>query len=80
MTKRATYRPAYKSVQAWQEATGTNNARLAKQLGCTESHLSNVLRKSRRCSLGLALKLSKIANVPVESIAEWPPEYEEVVG
>lgn len=79
MGKRPTIRPAYKSVQAWQEATGTNNARLAKALGCTESHLSNVLKKSRRCSLGLALKLSKIANVPVETIAEWPPEYEEAV-
>jgi plasmid maintenance system antidote protein VapI len=79
MAKRKAYRPAYKSVQAWQEATGTNNARLAKLLGCKEAHLSNVLRKSRRCSLALALKLSRIANVPVETIAEWPPEYEEAV-
>lgn len=72
-------RPAYPSVQAWMEATGTNNKRLAKQLGVTESHLSNVLRKSRRCSLALALKLSKTANVPIDAIAAWPPEYEEAV-
>jgi antitoxin component HigA of HigAB toxin-antitoxin module len=80
MGKRLKYRPAYRSVQAWQEATGTNNARLAKMLGCTESHLSNVLKKSRRCSLKLALDLSRIANVPVENICEWPPEYEEAVS
>lgn len=79
MSKRERIRPAYKSVRAWQEATGTNNVRLAKALGCTESHLSNVLSKSRRCSLALALKLSKITNVPIETIAEWPPEYEEAV-
>jgi len=74
-----TRRP-YATVQAWQDATGTNNVRLAKQLGITESHLSNVLRKSRRCSLALALKLSKITNVPIETIAEWPSEYEETVA
>ena len=73
------FRRAFQSVQDWQVATGTNNARLARMLGCTESHLSNVLRKSRRCSLALALKLSKISHVPIETIAEWPPEYEEVV-
>jgi plasmid maintenance system antidote protein VapI len=61
------------------DATGTNNQRLARRLGVAESHLSNVLRKSRRCSLYLALKLSKITNVPIESICQWPPEYEEAV-
>ena len=61
------------------DATGTNNRQLAKKLGITEAHLSNVLRKSRRCSFYLGLRLSKLANVPIETICEWPPEYEEAV-
>lgn len=67
----------YPSVQAWKEATGTNSARLAKLVGCKPAHLSNVLSKSRRCSVELALKISKITNVPLEAIVEWPAEYEK---
>lgn len=59
-------------------ATGTNQRALARLVGCKQSHLSNVLSKSRRCSLQLALKLMRVTNVPIESIAEWPPEYEEI--
>ena len=74
MTKR--YRRAYRTVQDWQEATGTNTNELARQIGVSKQHLNNVLKKSRRCSLYIALKLAKITNVPVETICEWPPEYE----
>jgi len=69
---------AYPSVQAWMVATGTNQRELARRIGCKQSHLSNVLSKSRRCSLVLAMKLSHHTNVPIESIVGWPPEYEEI--
>jgi len=69
-------RRAYPTVQAWMAATGTNQAELARRLGVKQPHLSNVLSKSRRCSLYLALKLSHITNVPIEAIVEWPPVYE----
>lgn len=67
---------AYPTVQAWMAATGTNQRVLAGRLGIKQSHLSNVLSKSRRCSLYLALKLSDLTNVPIENIVEWPPKYE----
>ncbi len=70
-------RRPFRSVREWQEATGTNNRRLAKLIGCKPAHLSNVLSKSRRCSLALALKLSHVTNVPIETIADWPPKYEK---
>ena len=73
------YRRPYPTVQAWQAATGTTNRQLAKLVGCHESHICNILKKSRRCSLPIAFKLSRITNVSIESIAAWPPEYEEAV-
>lgn len=76
MAKR--FRRAYPTVQAWMEATGTNQSELAKQLGISEPHLSNILSKSRRCSLYVALKITKVTNVPIESIVEWPASYEKV--
>ena len=71
-------RRAYPTVQAWMEATGTNQQELARQLGISDSHLSNILSKSRRCSLFLALKISKYTNVPIEALVEWPVPYEKV--
>jgi plasmid maintenance system antidote protein VapI len=58
------------------DATGTNQQELARLIGTSQPHLSNILRKSRRCSLPLALKLSQVTNVPIEVIAEWPAEYD----
>lgn len=72
-------RRRYRSVQDWMMATGTNNVTLARRLGIKESHMSNVLKKSRRCSLDVAVKMHKITGVPIETIAEWPPRYEESV-
>lgn len=60
-------------------ATGTNQQQLAKLVGCSEPHLSNILSKSRRCSLYLALKLQRITNVAIENIVEWPADYEKAV-
>lgn len=76
MKKHYRTRRAYPSVQAWMDATGTNQVELAKLVGIQQSHLSNILRKSRRASLNVALKLSQITNVPIEIIAEWPAKYD----
>ena len=68
----------YRTIQEWMAATGTNQRALATRVGCKQSHLSNVLSKSRKCSLELAIKLMHVTNVPIENIAIWPPEYEEI--
>lgn len=70
---------SYPTIQAWMEATGTNQTELARRVGINQSHLSNILRRSRRASLYVALRLSKLTGVPIEVIAEWPHEYEEAV-
>lgn len=70
-----TRRRPYPSIQAWLDHTGTQQQELAHAVGITTGHMSNILRKSRRCSLYLALKLSDITNVPIEIIAEWPKKF-----
>lgn len=78
MSKHSRRRRPYPSIQAWLDATGTNQQELARRVGITQGHLSNILRKSRRCSLYLALRLSRETNVPVELIADWPSHYGDV--
>jgi plasmid maintenance system antidote protein VapI len=51
------------------EATGTTQAQLAKRLGVGQPHISNVLRHTRKASFALALRLSRMTNVPIEAIA-----------
>ena len=60
---------AFLTVDAWMDATGTSQLALAKALGISQSHLCNVLRGNRRASLGLALQIAKLTNVPIETIA-----------
>jgi antitoxin component HigA of HigAB toxin-antitoxin module len=78
MPKQYRTRRAYPTLQAWMDATGTNQQELARLVGIKQPHMCNILRKSRRCSLFIALKLSRITNVPIENIVEWPAEYGEV--
>lgn len=68
MAYRRTKRP-FPTVEAWQDATGTSQQELAKLLGMSQSHLCNIIRGNRKASLGLALRISKLTNVPVETIA-----------
>ena len=75
-TKTKRTRP-YPTLQAWMDDTGTNQRELARAVGIKDSHMSNILRKSRRCSLYIALKLSRHCNVPIEAITEWPAKYGE---
>lgn len=72
-------RPAYLTVKAYLEATGTTQEQLAAEIGITPAHLSNILSKSRNCSVPVLLKLSHITNVPVEAIAGRPASSEAVV-
>ena len=59
------------------ERTGTNGRQLLALLRergetISEGHLSNILKGSRRCSLGKAIVLHEITGVPIQAIARWP--------
>jgi hypothetical protein len=67
------------------ERTGTNARgllRMLKARGCemSEGHLSNVLKKSRRCSLIKAVALNEITGVPIRNMVQWPPTQGEDDG
>jgi hypothetical protein len=67
------------TLNQWMEHTGTNLTMLRARLSrigrdVTLGHLSNVVKRSRRCSLGLAVDLNEITGVPIRKLAEWPPE------
>jgi hypothetical protein len=66
------------TLQEWMEQTGTNGRRLLSMLqarGCymSEGHLSNILKRSRRCSIVKAVLLNELTGVPVRNLIEWPP-------
>lgn len=65
------------TLQEWMERTGTNGRQLLALLRergetMSEGHLSNILKGSRRCSLGKAILLNEITGVPIREIARWP--------
>jgi DNA-binding XRE family transcriptional regulator len=66
-----TRRP-YTSLQDYLERTGTTQQDLAKMVGISGAHLSNILKGSRRCSLKLGVALAAVTGVPVEKIVQWP--------
>jgi transcriptional regulator with XRE-family HTH domain len=45
-----------------------SQARLAREVGCSEAHLSLVLSGQRGASLRLALKLSDATGIPIEKL------------
>lgn len=62
------------------ERTGTNGRGLLAMLrarGCymSEGHLSNILKKSRRCSLVKAVLLNELTGVPVKNLIAWPSSF-----
>jgi transcriptional regulator with XRE-family HTH domain len=71
MTSKRYVRPRkpYASIYHWLEGTGHTQKDLAEMAGLSQQHVANVLRKTRICSFAVALKLSRICNVPLESIA-----------
>lgn len=64
--------PAYESLQDYMAQTGTSQRELAKRAGIGETHLSLILKTSRRCSMATALKLKAVTGVPVENLVQWP--------
>jgi transcriptional regulator with XRE-family HTH domain len=62
-----TRRP-YATVQAWMDANGFSQLEASKRIGCSSSHLCNILRKHKRVSGRLAVRIAKAANVPLESL------------
>lgn len=61
-------RKAYPTLGAYLSENSIRQVAFAKQAGITQSHLSSILAGERTPSLPLALKLSRIANVPVETL------------
>lgn len=61
-------RKAYPSLQAYLEETDTPQYELAKRLKIGQAHLSLILSRRRTPSLPLALKIAKVANIPVETL------------
>lgn len=61
-------RQAYPTLQAYLEASDITQCALAKKAGIDESYLSLILSGARTPSLPLAVKLARIANIPVESL------------
>lgn len=72
-SKRAAKR--YRSLHEWLDRTGTPQYVLAKMAGLKASHLSMILRGSRRCSLERAIVLSRVTGVAVENLTEWPKRH-----
>lgn len=61
-------RKAYPTLQAFIQETGTPQFQLAKRAGIGQAHLSLILSGERTPSLPLALKIARIANIPVETL------------
>lgn len=59
---------AYMTLKDYIDREGINQSEFAKKLKITQGHLSLVISGQRTPSLPLALKLSRIANVPMESL------------
>lgn len=64
----------FESLQAWMEHYRVNTTELARRCGVSKSHISMILRGSRRCSFYLAVVISEITErqVPVRALIQWP--------
>lgn len=61
-------RKAFPTLKAFLDETGMPQQVLAKRAGIAQSHISMIVSGERTPRLPLALKLARIANVPVESL------------
>ena len=61
---------AFLTIRDWMDATGTNQRELAKVLGISEAHVCNILRGRASPSAILALRMSRLTNVPIETLIE----------
>lgn len=67
---RRTTRRAFPTIEAWMRANNVNQGELAKCLAISQSHLCNIIKGNKRPGFLLALKISQLTNVPIETIAE----------
>jgi len=61
-------RKAFPTLHAYMDEMAVSQRTLAKRAGITQAHLSMILSGDRTPSLPLALKLARIANIPVETL------------
>jgi len=61
-------RKAFPTLQAYMDETGISQGSLSKRADISQAHLSMILSGERTPSLPLALKLARIANIPVETL------------
>lgn len=66
----------YKTLADFFEQTGTKQAALAKRVGVDSATMSLVTTRKRQATLPLAIKLSKLAGVPIESFVLNPAKLE----
>jgi len=62
-------RRPYPSLRAFFDQTGIRQADIAKDAGISEAHLSNIVNQRRVPGYHVAVTLSRLTNVPVESIS-----------
>jgi transcriptional regulator with XRE-family HTH domain len=58
----------FSSLRAFFDQAGALQVDVAKDAGISESHLSNIVNGRRTPGYDLAVRLSRLTNVPVESI------------
>jgi len=64
-------RRSYRNLHDYLDRTGHTQRWLGRQVGIKDSHISDVLRGSRMCSLDVALDLSRLTGIPVEKLLPW---------
>ena len=60
-------------LKAWLENENTTQAQFARDLRCSESHISDILKGKKGVSLDLAIKISAATGVSVAEIAARMP-------
>jgi len=59
----------YANLGAYLKASGVSQEVLAHRVGCTQSMLSRIAAGKAMPSFSLALRIAKVASIPVESLA-----------
>jgi len=68
MTRRKHRPRAYRNLAAFLSETGTSQETFAERLGVSPSYVSMIAGGSRRPSLAVALRIARLAAVPIETL------------
>lgn len=63
-----TARRIYPDLASYLKDTGTTQTAFAEKVGASQSTISRILSKELVPDVGLALRISKIARIPLESL------------